>query len=53
MDKNIVSITLKGLALAMGVAVIVLSILGTLMPATGVNLLGIGLAALAFEALQK
>jgi hypothetical protein len=53
MNKNIVSIALKGIAVAMGVAVIVLNILGTLNANTAVNLLGIGLAALAIAALQK
>jgi hypothetical protein len=53
MNKNIVSIALKGIAVAMGVAVIVLNILGTLTPGNGVNLLGIGLAALAIAALQR
>ena len=53
MNKNIVSIALKGIAVAMGVAVIVLNILGTLNANTAVTLLGIGLAALAIAALQK
>jgi len=53
MNKNIVSIALKGLALAMGVAVIVLNILGALTAENAVNLLSIGLTALAMAALQK
>jgi hypothetical protein len=53
MNKNIVSIALKGIAVAMGVAVIVLNILGTLNVNNGVNMLGMGLAALAISALQK
>ncbi len=53
MNKNIVSTALKAIALALGVAVIVMNILGTLTPANGVNMLGIGLAALALAALQK
>ena len=53
MNKNIVSVALKGIAVAMGVAVIVMNILGTLSADNGVNLLGIGLAALGLSALQK
>lgn len=53
MNKNIVSVALKGVALAMGVAVIVLNTLGTLTVNTAVTLLSIGLTALAIAALQK
>ena len=53
MYKNISSIALKGIALAMGVAVIVLNILGSLSPNTAASLLGIGLTALALNSLQK
>ncbi len=53
MNKSIVSIALKGIALAMSVAVIVLHILGTLDASNAVNLLAIGLAALAFDALRN
>ncbi len=53
MNKGIVSLALKGIALAMGVAVIVLHTLGTLDAGNGVNLLGIGLFALALAALRK
>ena len=53
MNKNIISIALKGIAVAMGIAVIVLNILGTLTVDNGLNLLGIGLTALAIAALQK
>ncbi len=53
MNKDIVSIALKGIALAMGVAVIVLSILGTLNAGNGINLLGIGMAALSLAAFQR
>lgn len=53
MNKNTISTGLKGIALAMGVAVIVLNILGTLTVDTAVTLLGIGLSTLAVEALQK
>ena len=53
MNKNTLSIALKGVAFAMGVAVIVLNILGTLSISTAVTLLSIGLTALAIAALQK
>jgi hypothetical protein len=53
MNKNIVSIALRGVAVAMGVAVIILNILGTLNTSSAINMLGIGLAALAIAALQK
>lgn len=52
MNKNIVKIVLKGVALAMGVAVIVLSTLKTLDVKDGVSMLGMGLAALALANLQ-
>jgi hypothetical protein len=52
MSKNIVSIALKGLALAMGVAVVVLNLLGTRDMKSAANMLGLGLAALAIAALQ-
>ncbi len=50
---RIVKLACKGVALAMGVAVIVLNILGTLTVSAAVALLGIGLAALALASLQK
>ncbi len=50
---RIVSLACKGVALAMGVAVIVLNILGTLTVSSAVGLLGIGLAALALASLQE
>ncbi len=53
MYKNIVSLALKGIALAMGVAVVVLHTLGSLEAGNAANLLGIGLFALALAALQK
>ena len=53
MNKNIFSTALKGIAVAMGVAVIVLNILGSLNTDTAITLLGLGLTALAIEALQK
>lgn len=53
MNKQIVSTALKGIAVALGVAVIVLQTLGTLTTDTAITLLSIGLTALALEALQK
>ena len=52
MAKNITRIALKGIAFAMGVAVIVISTLNTLDVKTGVSMLGMGLAALALANLQ-
>lgn len=52
MAKNITKIALKGIALAMGVAIIVMSTLKTLDLNAGVSMLGIGLAALALANLQ-
>jgi hypothetical protein len=51
--SSILNLILKGLALAMGVAVVVLSILGTAAPSNLITLLGIGLAALGLWALQS
>jgi hypothetical protein len=52
MNKKIFSIALKGVAVAMCVAVIVLRTIGTLTSETAVTLLSIGLTALAIAALQ-
>ena len=52
MYKNITKIALKGIAMAMGVAVIVMSTLKTLDVNSGVSMLGMGLAALALANLQ-
>lgn len=46
------SLVLKGVALAMGVAVVVLGILGKTAPSSLLSMLGIGLFCLAFWALQ-
>lgn len=51
--KKITTIALKGIALAMGVAIIVLSTLKTLDLNSGVSMLGIGLAALALASFQE
>jgi ABC-type uncharacterized transport system permease subunit len=53
MVKRISSIALKGIALATGVAVIVLSTLDSLAIGSAITLLGIGLAALALESMQR
>jgi hypothetical protein len=53
MIKNITKIALKGIALAMGVAVIVMSALKALDITAGLSLLGIGLAALALANFQE
>jgi hypothetical protein len=53
MNKNIVSTALKGIAVAMGVAVIVLNTLGALTTETAITLLSIGLTALAIESLSR
>ena len=51
-DQPIVSLVLKGVALAMGVAVVVIGVLGAGSPATFASMLGIGLFCLALWALQ-
>ena len=53
MNKNITKIGLKGIAMAMGVAVIVLSTLKTLDVSSGVSMLGMGLTALALANFQE
>ena len=53
MNKNLFETICKAVALGMGVAVIVLNILGTLSVNTGFLLLGIGLTALALSGLEK
>jgi hypothetical protein len=53
MNKQIVTTVLKAMAVAMGIAVIVMSILGGLAAQTADLLLGIGLFALAITPLQK
>ncbi len=51
--SNLVNLVLKAVALAMGVAVVVMNTLGTLTPTTEASLLGIAVAALAITALDK
>ena len=53
MNKNLFDTISNGVALAMGVAVIVLNLLGTLDVNGAITMLGIGLAALAIARLQK
>ncbi len=50
--KKIVDLTLKGVALAMGVAVVVLSVLKEMEPNTAIIMLGIGLFCLAVSQLD-
>ncbi len=47
------NLVFKGLALAMGVAVVILSILGNPAPSGLITMLGIGLCALGLWALQS
>ena len=51
--RKITSIIFKAVTLAMGVAVVVLSCLGSLEPQTAVTLLGIGLACAGAAMLEK
>lgn len=53
MNKKLIPSILNNLAVAMAVAAVVLNILGTLTPATGFTLLGVGVAALAITGLQN
>jgi hypothetical protein len=53
MMKRIVGLALKGTAMAMGTAVIVLNTLGTLTPTSAIGLLAIGLTALSLAVLQE
>ena len=52
-DKKLLDIILDGVALAMGVAVIVLSFLGEIDADTALILLAIACACLSFRGLQK
>ena len=51
--REIVSTVLKALTLAMGVAVVVLSCMGSLNEHTAITLLGIGLASEGVAMLEK
>ncbi|MGE5252205.1 MAG: hypothetical protein ACM3QS_18535 [Bacteroidota bacterium] len=52
-NQPLLSLVLKGIALAMGVAAAVIGILGTGSPNTLATLLGIGLFCLGLWALQR
>lgn len=52
-NQPLSSLILKGIALAMGVAAVVLSILGTASAGTLITMLGIGLFCLGLWALQR
>ena len=51
--REIISVIFKAVTLAMGVAVVVLSCLGSLEPQTAVPLLGTGLACTGAAMLEK
>ena len=51
-NNNLVNTIFKGVAAAMGIAVVVLSVLGTATPTTLITLLGIGLFAVAVAVLK-
>ena len=53
MEKNLLKTALNGIALAMGVAIIVLQTLGSVGTGTAIILCGIGLTALALAALRE
>lgn len=51
--RESISVIFKAVTLAMGIAVVVLSCLGSLEPQTAVTLLGIGLACAGAAMLEK
>ena len=51
--REIISVIFKAVTLAMGIAIVVLSCLGSLEPQTAVTLLGIGLACAGAAMLEK
>jgi hypothetical protein len=53
MNKNLLKTIFHGIAIAMGVAVVVLNIVDPLSSADATSLLGIGVAALGMAGLQK
>lgn len=53
MNKNLLDIIFKAVALGMGVAVVTLNTLGSLTVDSAVTLLGIGLTCLAIASMQK
>jgi len=52
-NQQIINLILRGLAMAMGVAVVVLSVLGTKDYGSLITLLGIGLFAIGLDALRR
>lgn len=52
-DKNVLVTIFKGIAFAMGTAVIVLNVIGMLTVTTGLSLLGIGVTVLALGSMLK
>jgi hypothetical protein len=53
MKKNLLHTIFNAVAVALGVAVVVMNILGVLTANTAFSLLGLGLAAVAIAALRK
>ncbi len=53
MNKNLLKTIFNGIAVAMGVAVVVLNIVNPLTLANATSLLGIGVLALGIAGLQK
>ena len=51
--RDIISVALRGIALAMGIAVLVLSIIDELDSGSGIGMLGLGLASLAIFLLRN
>lgn len=51
--SSLINLVLKAVALAMGIAVIVLGILGAVSPTAQISLLGIGLFALALWSFRE
>jgi hypothetical protein len=51
--KDLSNLIFKGIAVAMGIAVVILQVLGTASAETSITLLGIGLFSLALSSLQS
>ena len=51
--SEIVNLALKSVALAMGIAVVVLSVIGNIETSKAISMLGIGLACLAITLFSK
>jgi hypothetical protein len=52
-NRNLITLIFKGVAVAVGIAVIILNILKTAPADTQLMLLGLGLACLAISSLQR